>query len=118
MFCAMGLLNTMEDSSPCNSTPMNLQSARDRLRREQDCRADAKREQERRRSRTEVRQARLDRRHVHSEESVAFSGSIGVELVRVPLCQLALNTEFGICYITYQYSISLLRLAPTMLYIF
>ena len=39
------------------------------------------REQEGRRSeRTEVRQARLDRRSVHIEESVMFSGSIGVEL--------------------------------------
>ena len=39
------------------------------------------REQEGRRSeRTEVRQARLDRRSVHGEESVVFSGSIGVEL--------------------------------------
>ena len=39
------------------------------------------REQERRRSElTEVRQARLDRRHMHSEESVAFSGSISMEL--------------------------------------
>ena len=27
----MSLLNTTEDSSPCNSTPMNLQSVRDRL---------------------------------------------------------------------------------------
>jgi len=27
----MGLLNTTRDSSPCNSTPMNLQSVRDRL---------------------------------------------------------------------------------------
>ena len=39
------------------------------------------REREGRQSeRTEVRQARLDRRCVHGEESVAFSGSIGVEL--------------------------------------
>ena len=39
------------------------------------------REQEGRRSeRTNVRQARLDRRRVHSEESVVFSGSISVEL--------------------------------------
>ena len=29
---------------------------------------------------TEVRQARLDRRRIHGEESVASSGSIGVEL--------------------------------------
>ena len=39
------------------------------------------REQEGRWSeRTEVRQARLDRRSVHGEESVVFSRSIGVEL--------------------------------------
>ena len=31
-----------EDSSPCNSTPMNLLSARDRLHLERDCRANAK----------------------------------------------------------------------------
>jgi len=30
MFCAMGLLNTTEDS-PCNSTPINLLRVRDRL---------------------------------------------------------------------------------------
>ena len=39
------------------------------------------REQEGRQSEwTAVREARLDRRSVHSEESVVFSGSIGVEL--------------------------------------
>ena len=39
------------------------------------------REQEGKQSeRTKVRQARLDRRSVHGEESVVFSGSIGVEL--------------------------------------
>ena len=39
------------------------------------------REQEGRRSEgTELRQARLDRQHVHGEESVAFSRSIGMEL--------------------------------------
>ena len=39
------------------------------------------REQEGRRSeRTKVREARLDRRSVHGEESVMFSGSISVEL--------------------------------------
>ena len=38
-------------------------------------------EQEQRQSDwTEVRQARLDRQHVHCEESVAFSKSIGVEI--------------------------------------
>jgi len=31
---------------------------------------------------------------VHGEESVAFSRSISVELVRDLLCQLALNIEF------------------------
>ena len=67
---------------------MNLLSARDRLRLEREERATARlqrrcqREQEGRQSeRTEVRQAKLDRRCVHSEESsVAFSGSIGLEL--------------------------------------
>ena len=39
------------------------------------------REQEGKQSeRTKVRQARLDRRSVHGEVSVVFSGSIGVEL--------------------------------------
>ena len=39
------------------------------------------REQEGRQSEwTEVKQARLDRQSIHGEESVAFSGSIGVEL--------------------------------------
>ena len=62
----------MEDSSQCNSTPMNLQSARDRLRRERDCSADAKREQEGRRSElTEVRQARLDRRSTYTVRSLS-----------------------------------------------
>ena len=32
----MDLLNVTEDSSPCNSTPMNLLSASDRLRLETD----------------------------------------------------------------------------------
>ena len=31
---------------------------------------------------TEVRQARVDRRHVHGEESVAFSGSISVAVTQ------------------------------------
>ena len=74
MFCAMGLLNTMEDSSPCNSTLMNLQSAIDRLRRERDYSADAKTEQEGRRSeRTKVRQARLDRRSTYTVRSLSHS---------------------------------------------
>ena len=73
-----------EDSSSCNS---NLLSARDRLRLEQEERSTARlqcwrqRQQEGRRSEcTDVKQARLDRQRVHGEESVAFSGSIGVEL--------------------------------------
>ena len=37
LFCAME-----EDSSPCNSTPMNLLSAKDRLHLERDCSASAK----------------------------------------------------------------------------
>ena len=78
----------MQDSSPCNSTLINLLSVRDRLRLEREERATARlqglhqREQEgiRPSERTEVREAWLDRRSVHSEESVVFSGSIGVEL--------------------------------------
>ena len=99
----MDLLNATEDSSPCNSTPMNLLSARDRLHLEQEERAIARlqhwrqREQEGRRSeRTDVRQPRLDRRHVHGKESVAVSGSIGVKLdiySEGPSCQLALNIK-------------------------
>ena len=84
MFCAM---NATEDSSLCNSTPMNLVSARDRFCLEQEERATARlqrrrqREQEGRRSeQTEVTQARADRQHVPGEESVAFSGSISMEL--------------------------------------
>ena len=66
---------------------MNLLSARGRLRLEREERATARLqcrrhgEQEGRRSeRTEVREARLDRRSVHGEESVMFCGSISVEL--------------------------------------
>ena len=84
----MDLLNATEDSSLCNLIPMNLLSAKDRLPLEREERATARlqhqcqREQEQRQSeQTEVRQARLDRRCVHSEESsVAFSRSIDVEL--------------------------------------
>ena len=36
MFCAMDILNVTEDSSLCNSTPMNLLIARDRLHLEQE----------------------------------------------------------------------------------
>ena len=47
----------------------------------------------RRSERTKVRQARLDR-SIHGEESVTFSGSIGVELnSKGPSCQLALNIK-------------------------
>ena len=96
MFCVT------KDSSPCNSTLMNL-SAQDRLRLDGEERATARlhrqcqREQEGRRSeRTEVREARLDRRSVHGEESITISGSIGVKLVRGPSCQLALNIKIRI----------------------
>ena len=68
---------SLNDSSPCNSTPMNLLSARDRLRLEREERATARlqcwcqREQEGRRSeRTKVRQARLDRRRVRDVRGV------------------------------------------------
>ena len=81
---------------------MNL-SAQDRLRLDGEERATARlhcqcqREQEGRRSeRTEVREARLDRRSIHGEESITISGSIGVKLVRGPSCQLALNIKIRI----------------------
>ena len=84
----MDLLNVTEDSSLCNLTPMNLLSAKDRLPLEREERASARlqhqcqREQEQRQSeQNKVRQARLDRWHVHSEESsVTFSRSIDVGL--------------------------------------
>ena len=65
----MDLLNETEDSSPCNSMPMNLLSERDRLqlRLEQEERATAglqhrcQRDQEQRSEQSEVRQARLNR---------------------------------------------------------
>ena len=73
MLCAMGLLNTTEDSSPCNSAPMNLQSVRDRL----DCvgseTAAPTRKEGRRSERTEVRQARLDRRSTYTVRSLSHS---------------------------------------------
>ena len=51
----------------------------------------------RRSERTEVRQARLDRRSGDSEESVVFSGSISVELdSEGPSCQLVLNIKIWI----------------------
>jgi len=75
MFCAT------KDSSPCNSTLMNVLSARDRLRLEREERATARlhrqcqREQEGRQSeRTKVRQARLDRQSIHSEEWIHQCG--------------------------------------------
>ena len=57
----MDLLNATEYSSPCNSTPMNLLSVRDRLRLEREERAIARlqrrhqRDQEQRSEQTEVR---------------------------------------------------------------
>ena len=75
-FCAT------KDSSPCNSTLI-----RDRLHLEQEERATPRLQHRRQRDqegrwseRTEVMEARLDRRSIHGEESVVFSGSIGVEL--------------------------------------
>ena len=41
-FAHVLMFYAMEDSSPCNSMPMNLLSARDRLRLEQDCSASTK----------------------------------------------------------------------------
>ena len=46
--------------------------------------------------RTEVREARLDRRSVHGEESVVFSRSVSVKLVRGQSFQLALNIKIRI----------------------
>ena len=91
-----------EDSSPCNSMPMNVLSVRDRLLLEARLQHRRQREQEGRRSkRTEVRQTRLD---VHGEESVAFSGSIGVELnsERSIVSACAEHYKFRRCYITHQ----------------
>ena len=84
----MDLLNATEDSSPCNSVPMNLlMRETDCVWRENiaiDCSVGAKKNRSKGRGseQTEVMQARLDRRRVHGEESsVAFSRFIGVELV-------------------------------------
>ena len=98
----MELLNVTEDSSLCNSTPINLLSLRDRLHLEWEKKATARlqhrrqREQERRWSeQIEVRQACLDRQ-CGKESSVALGGSVSVELdsERGPLCQIALNLNF------------------------
>ena len=80
MFYAMDLLNVMEDSSLCNSMPMNLHRVR-----ETDCvwsetAVPVPKRRRRRSERTEVSQARVDRRRIYGEESVTFSRSIGVEL--------------------------------------
>ena len=123
-YCSVRWIMT-EDSSPCNSTPMNLErqiASGARLQRWR------QREQEGRRSeRTEVRQARLDRWRIHGEESVTFSGSISVELDSDGSI-MSTCTEHWILKMLYHstthqwhklYSfISLLRLAPTMFYIF
>ena len=97
----MDLLNATEDSSPCNSTPINLLCARDRLRLEQVERATARlqcwcqREQKRRQSeQTEIRLAGRDRRQIHGEESsFAVDPLARSYIVRGPLCQLALNIK-------------------------
>ena len=96
-----------KNSSPCNSTLIYILGARDRLHLKQEERASARlqhqcqSEQEGKQSeQTEVREARLDRRSVHGEESAMFSGSIGVELDSegsiVSGC-----TDIKRCYITH-----------------
>ena len=109
--CTRAETSATKDSSPCNSTLINLLSARDRLRLEREERATARlrrrqTEQEGRRSeRTEVREARLNRRSVHGEESVVFSGSIPMELdcegSIVSACTEHYKFEFLRCCITH-----------------
>ena len=112
-------------------TPINLLSVRDRLHLEWeerlllDCSISTKRQEGRRSEWTEIRQARLDRQCIHSVESVAFSRSISVELDgEGSTCTENLKFEFWRYYITHPlisskyYCISLLRLAPTVFYIF
>ena len=113
---------------PCNSTPMNLLSTKDRLHLEQEERTTARlqherqNEQEQRQSeQTEVRQARLDRWHIQGEKSsVAF---ISVELnSEGSIVSTCTEYEFCRCYITHQWhniSISACsRLLPQCFYIF
>ena len=54
----MDLLNVTEDSSLCNSTPMNLLSARDRLCLEREERATARLQHRRKETRSEEDQSR------------------------------------------------------------
>ena len=49
----------MEDSSPCNSTPMNVLSGRDRLRLERDCSAGAKKNNRKEGDQSGPREGRL-----------------------------------------------------------
>ena len=69
MFCAMSLLNTTKNSSPCNSMPINLQIASG-ARLQSRC----QREQERKRSeQTKARQGRLDRQSTYTVRSLSHS---------------------------------------------
>ena len=53
--------------------------------------------------RTEARQARFDRQHIHGEESVVFSGSISVELdSEGSIVSTCTEHEKIRCYITHQ----------------
>ena len=71
------LLNVTGDSSPCNSTPMNLLSEKERLRLEREKRATARlqrrhqREQGRRQS--EKTEAKLDRRRTQRRSPLSHS---------------------------------------------
>ena len=71
------LLNVTEDSSPCNSTPMNLLSARERLRLERERRATARlqrrRQREQGRRRSEQTEAKLDRRRTQGRSPLSHS---------------------------------------------
>ena len=89
--CAMDpyLLNVThatEDFSPCNSTPINLPGETDCAWSEKkglqlDCSIGTKDNRSEGDQQTELRHARLDRRHVHGEKSsVTFSRPIGIEL--------------------------------------
>ena len=94
MFCAMDLLNAMENSSlcTCNSTAMNLQSVRDRLRLEWDCSAGAKEKGERRWSEwTEV--GLIDDAYTVRSLSQYVDSSLWNYIVRDPSCQLTLNIK-------------------------
>ena len=75
-----------ENSSLCNSTPINLLSVRDKLQEERvtaRLQRQCQKEQERRRSEPDQDKAGLakfDKRRVHGEKSVTFTRSIGMVL--------------------------------------